>query len=184
MKVLSLHQPWASLVACGYKRIETRSWSTRHRGPLAIHATRQPPREGVVPGEIRWSDVAQRIDGSGWLYAFPEPWTEEAQAEAGAYDCAGDLCEMPLPLGAVVAVCQLADVAPVDTEVGWWSRAVIERRCVGDDDPCETLMLPRDQRAVGDFSPGRFAWHLDQIVPLWPAVPARGRQGLWDWEAP
>ena len=26
MKALTLHQPWASLIACGAKRIETRSW--------------------------------------------------------------------------------------------------------------------------------------------------------------
>ena len=39
MKALSLYQPWATLTAAGAKRIETRSWSTRYRGPLAIHAT-------------------------------------------------------------------------------------------------------------------------------------------------
>jgi activating signal cointegrator 1 len=39
MKTLSLLQPWASLVVSGIKRIETRSWSTRYRGPLLIHAS-------------------------------------------------------------------------------------------------------------------------------------------------
>lgn len=38
MKALTLHQPWASLIAAGVKTIETRSWSTRYRGPLAVHA--------------------------------------------------------------------------------------------------------------------------------------------------
>lgn len=38
MKVLSLIQPWATLIALGEKKIETRSWNTKHRGPLAIHA--------------------------------------------------------------------------------------------------------------------------------------------------
>jgi len=37
--VLSLLQPWATLVVIGAKTIETRSWSTRHRGPLLIHAS-------------------------------------------------------------------------------------------------------------------------------------------------
>lgn len=41
MKALSLWQPWASLVALGIKRFETRGWSTPHRGPLAIHAARK-----------------------------------------------------------------------------------------------------------------------------------------------
>jgi hypothetical protein len=39
MKVLSLLQPWASLVVCGAKKIETRSWTTAYRGPLFIHAS-------------------------------------------------------------------------------------------------------------------------------------------------
>jgi hypothetical protein len=38
LKVLTLHQPWASLVIDDVKRIETRSWGTSHRGTLAIHA--------------------------------------------------------------------------------------------------------------------------------------------------
>lgn len=45
MKALSLIQPWANLIALGEKRIETRSWSTPYRGPLAIHASKSIPRE-------------------------------------------------------------------------------------------------------------------------------------------
>lgn len=43
MKALTLWQPWASLVAMGEKRVETRSWSTRYRGELAIHAAANIP---------------------------------------------------------------------------------------------------------------------------------------------
>ncbi len=45
MKALTLTQPWASLVAIGAKRIETRSWSTSYRGELAIHAAKGFPRD-------------------------------------------------------------------------------------------------------------------------------------------
>lgn len=38
MKVLTIREPWASLVGCGTKIIETRSWSTSYRGELYIHA--------------------------------------------------------------------------------------------------------------------------------------------------
>ena len=38
MKAITLIQPWASLISIGEKTIETRSWSTKYRGPLAIHA--------------------------------------------------------------------------------------------------------------------------------------------------
>ncbi|HET8777953.1 MAG TPA: hypothetical protein VFN76_09870 [Candidatus Limnocylindria bacterium] len=43
MKALSLTQPWASLVAIGAKTIETRNWTTAHRGPVAIHAAKGFP---------------------------------------------------------------------------------------------------------------------------------------------
>ncbi len=39
MKVISLLQPWASLVVMGYKKCETRSWNTKSRGTLLIHAS-------------------------------------------------------------------------------------------------------------------------------------------------
>lgn len=41
MKAISIWQPWATLIAIGAKRMETRSWSTTYRGPLAIHASKK-----------------------------------------------------------------------------------------------------------------------------------------------
>jgi len=38
MKAITILQPWASLIACGAKKIETRSWATKYRGKIAIHA--------------------------------------------------------------------------------------------------------------------------------------------------
>lgn len=38
MKALTILEPWASLLVYGTKQYETRSWLTKHRGPLAIHA--------------------------------------------------------------------------------------------------------------------------------------------------
>jgi len=45
MKAISLWQPWATLMACGLKKNETRHWATSYRGPLLIHATKrmEPP---------------------------------------------------------------------------------------------------------------------------------------------
>lgn len=40
LKVISLWEPWASLLAINAKRIETRGWSTDYRGPVATHATK------------------------------------------------------------------------------------------------------------------------------------------------
>ena len=38
MKVLTIKQPWATLIMQGYKRFEFRSWQTKYRGDLLIHA--------------------------------------------------------------------------------------------------------------------------------------------------
>lgn len=38
---LSVRQPWASLLICGLKTIEIRSWETDYRGSLFIHAARR-----------------------------------------------------------------------------------------------------------------------------------------------
>lgn len=45
MKALTLIQPWATLIALGEKKIETRSWKTSYRGPLLIHAGKKIDRD-------------------------------------------------------------------------------------------------------------------------------------------
>lgn len=45
MKALSLQQPWANLIADGFKTIETRKWTTSYRGPLLILASKTPKIE-------------------------------------------------------------------------------------------------------------------------------------------
>jgi len=41
MKAITIWQPWATLIVCGLKRYETRSWPTHYRGPLIIHASKK-----------------------------------------------------------------------------------------------------------------------------------------------
>ncbi|CCQ65412.1 hypothetical protein CWATWH0402_4143 [Crocosphaera watsonii WH 0402] len=43
IKAISLHQPYASLIAMGLKKFETRSWSTNYRGKLVICAAKKIP---------------------------------------------------------------------------------------------------------------------------------------------
>ena len=59
MKAISLLQPWATLVSIGAKRVETRSWRTDYRGPIAIHASASPAHiSGLVVNE---TDEDRRI---------------------------------------------------------------------------------------------------------------------------
>ena len=42
VRMLSVRQPWAHLIVTGIKRIENRTWSTRWRGPVLVHAALRP----------------------------------------------------------------------------------------------------------------------------------------------
>lgn len=77
-------QPWASLVAIGENSIETRSWGTRHRGPLVIHAAKGFPR-----------DARQLCSARPY---------REVLARHGYADASD------LPVGAIIAVAELMDV--------------------------------------------------------------------------
>lgn len=46
-KALSVRQPWAWLLANGWKDLENRSWHTRFRGPFLIHAGQAFDRQGL-----------------------------------------------------------------------------------------------------------------------------------------
>jgi hypothetical protein len=39
VKILSIRPPWAYLITRGSKNIENRSWPTKYRGPVLIHAS-------------------------------------------------------------------------------------------------------------------------------------------------
>lgn len=47
MKVLTIKQPWATLIINGYKRFEFRSWYTKYRGELLIHAGKSVDKEAM-----------------------------------------------------------------------------------------------------------------------------------------
>lgn len=47
MKVLTIKQPWATLIVEGYKEYEFRSWKTNYRGEFLIHAGLGVDKEAV-----------------------------------------------------------------------------------------------------------------------------------------
>ena len=47
MKVLTIKQPWATLIMQGNKRYEFRSWQTKYRGELLIHAGKEIDKEAM-----------------------------------------------------------------------------------------------------------------------------------------
>jgi len=47
MKIITLKQPWATLIAEGYKKYEFRSWKTSYRGDILIHAGGGVDKEAI-----------------------------------------------------------------------------------------------------------------------------------------
>lgn len=110
MKALTLTQPWASLVAVGAKRIETRSWSTSYRGLLLIHAAKGMPREAL---EACYDDPIWEALHEADVVPFT--WLYRSELKAA------------FPLGAIVGVCDLRDCISTTRAVGALSAARDER---------------------------------------------------------
>lgn len=156
MKVLTLTQPWATLVAIGAKKIETRSWSTKYRGPLLIHAAAGLKPVGGTEGLMelcRKSPFREILIDAGYL-GTPE-----------------------LPRGAIIAVCKVCACVSTDA---------VEDDYFGGPRVLNGVMrlwkLTDQERAFGDYSPGRYAWLLADVRALPDPIPTRGAIGLWDYE--
>lgn len=172
MKGLSLWQPYAFLIARGDKTIETRSWSTKYRGPLAIHAAKQC-HTGTI-GDYTIEDDTPRRSPKQYLMRGPSlSWPYR------------------LPLGAIVATCELVDVVPMysmgeqsnlrrielcESGALWLSEPDHEEN--GEEHTIEIT----GQRPYGDFAPGRYGWLLDNVQAVGPfqSPPGEFHRGLWE----
>ncbi len=54
MKIISIRQPWAALIVSGLKDVENRTWPTRYRGPILVHASQRPDNISLEDIERRF----------------------------------------------------------------------------------------------------------------------------------
>lgn len=142
MKAITIWQPWASLLACGAKQFETRSWATSYRGPIAIHAAKKDISDVL---RILPRDIAAKMKK-----AIGTEWKD-------------------LPTGAVIATAELVNV----WNIAYYPGTYLPQ--LGGD------FVSENERAFGDWTPGRFAWDFSDMKLITP-VPVKGKQGLWRWE--
>ena len=63
MKCLSIKEPYASLIKHKHKMIETRSWKTKYRGELFIHASKK-----LIDKKLLNNDVLELIEDMNMNY--------------------------------------------------------------------------------------------------------------------
>jgi hypothetical protein len=142
IRLLSLTQPWATLVALGLKRIETRSWGTSYRGLVAIHAAKGYPASARA--------FANQLAVERLLPRAP----------------ARLLCTANLPLGAILALEHLSTI--YDTEQAEAIGRVDEQeRRFGDYTPGRKAWLldPERHRPLTTPFPYRGAQGLRALPP-------------------
>lgn len=78
MKVLTIKQPWATLIMQGDKRFEFRSWQTKYRGDLLIHAGKGIDKEAMkrlakyLPDEIPLGKILGKVTLVDCIRMCPE----------------------------------------------------------------------------------------------------------------
>ena len=70
-------------------------------------------------------------------------------------------CNEPLYRGMIIGTVEIVDCVPVEKVID---------------------TLTERERLLGDYSPGRFAWKLHDPRPLPYPIPAKGKQGWWNWD--
>ncbi len=125
MKVVSLLEPWAYLWATQQKKLETRSWATKYRGRMGLHASK-----GFV--------------GYNSLLCFQEPFLS-ALLEVGIGAPA------MLPKGAIIATFDLVDVIPITP--GFVTTLSPKEIAFGDYTPSRFAWVPKNMKLLPEPIP-------------------------------
>lgn len=104
-KALSVRQPWATLIVCGVKGIEIRSWSTAYRGRLFIHASKTIDQEAMGRFQLENPPTGSLI-GTVELIGV-EPFTRSTWEELS------DLHLANTPFGEGLYAWRLANAVPL-----------------------------------------------------------------------
>ena len=78
MKVLTIKQPWATLIMQKDKRFEFRSWQTKYRGDLLIHAGKGIDKEAMkrlekyIPSDMPTGKILGKVTLVDCIKMSPE----------------------------------------------------------------------------------------------------------------
>lgn len=164
MKAITLWQPWASLLACGVKQFETRSWATSYRGPIAIHAAQKP----------FYKVLKELFPLHEWKYS------PDYSAKRKFVDYISRFVDIDtLCYGAVIATAELVDCHKI---VIYGGRGISgDGQGWLDVDGKGIYEPPEQELRLGNWTLGRYAWEFANIQILDEPIPAKGGQRIWNW---
>lgn len=178
MKVLSIQQPWASLIVAGHKKIETRSWNTKYRGELLIHASMKAPDMGICLDEPFVSILAKdgligkQMLGKSSGYFFPNMPLGKIIGKVNLYDtCKSDVIKSAKTIS-VVNVTSSLDVLKDITAPAFGAERL----------PQKSWQISEQELSFGDYSAGRYGWLLSNPVQFKHPILSKGKLGLWNYE--
>jgi hypothetical protein len=177
MKALTLWQPWASLLACGAKKYETRSWATSYRGLIAIHAAAKS-----ISSILKDCFPCHEWDFHPSHAAYTD-FVNAAERSLG-YSITD------LSRGAVIATAELVNcwyiVYHPGTNVDKALRIPIGAESMTKDKHASDFgdyFVPTEQEMLfGNWTPGRYAWEFANVKILDVPIPAKGGQRIWNWK--
>lgn len=171
MKCISLHQPWASLVVYGKKRVETRSWPTTYRGPLLIHASSK--WDGAIQSLCLEAPFRDALANYG-VPIPPHSWTAEdvARRKAG----------WGMPFGAIIGRVNLIDCFHTQDVAGDDLGAATAPYTIDRDAlrQRKTLFISNRERAFGDYSTGRYAFLFEKPEVFEKPIKFSGLQRIFN----
>ena len=144
--------------------METRSWGTDYRGPIAIHASAKIPKEArAAAATYPFYQVLCARLRKAWRSTFGQDMPDKPDLD--------NLLSL-LPLGAVVGVGDLANITTIPED----------KEPTGDLFAPLSLptgiLPPYPERSFGIYTPGRKFWQVDKLRPLDHPIPTPGAQGL------
>ncbi len=130
MKVLSLTEPFATLIHEKKKFIETRSWKTNYRGELYIHASMTK----VSKSDLENKELMSLVDDKNMNFGY------------------------------IICKCNLVDCIYMTKEY------------------VESIKRNNYQEYIcGEYKEGRYAFVLENIIPLENPIKAKGQLNIWNY---
>ena len=152
IKVITIYQPWATLLAHGIKQIETRPKPTTHKGLYLIHAAKK-----WTPAQIAICSKEPFYHSLQLIGLEKKPW------------------DIMFPLGCIVGSFYVDECFKIKQDLGI-DNVLGKIPIIASNG---NLIISFDEYSYGNFGLDRFAWIGIKHKVLKKPIPYKGGQGYY-----